>query len=490
MAGASAFLYLRTFLLGEVPLVVGDDQVLFFVRAARMAHGQVLYRDFFELVTPGAELMYAAGFRVFGVHAWVMAAWGVVLGVALVGLVAHIAGRILRGWLVWLPGLLLLVFDYDMALDATHHWYSTLVVMAAVSLLMGGVSLRRMAGAGALMGVATLFTQTAGALVFLGVMGWLVWRGRRDGDRSPARLAAVASAYGLIVAGVLGYYVHEAGLRTVWFDLVVFPVRYLSSGEVNSPGTYLRQLPGVHGWGDVGRAIPVLFVYAMVPYCYLAGMYWLWRRRAMDAGLMQRLVLLHVVGVALFLSVASGPRLHRLCMVAPPAILIFVWMVSELKARQRLVGGLLYGVAAMFFVGLGLSRQVQRHPVLELPVGTTAFIDPLEFREFSWFTERTQPGEMFFNQNSIGLYLGLSNPSSSDFINTDDYTQPETVVRVIGDLKARPPRFVVVVPGRASQGVEHDHSGPFVEYVHERYRLAEVFPLNPGSRVEEVWELR
>ena len=321
-------------------------------------------------------------------------------------------------------------------------------------------------------------------------MGWLVWRGRRDGDGSFARLVTVALAYGLIVAGVLGYYVHEAGMRTVWFDLVVFPVRYLSSGEVNSVGTYLRQLPGVHGWGDVARAIPVVFVYLLVPYCYVVGMYRLWRRRARDAGLMQRLVLLHVVGVALFLSVTSGPRLHRLCMVAPPAILIFVWLVSELKARQRLVGAALYGVVAAFFVGLGLSRQVQRHSILELPVGATAFIDPLEFREFSWLAERTRPGEMFFNQNSIGLYLGLANPSSSDFINTDDYTRPETVERVIGDLKDRLPRFVVMVPGRASQGVEHDHSGPFVEYVHERYRLVAVFPLNRGSRVEEVWELR
>ena len=119
MAGAAVFLYLRTFLAGGVPLVVGDDQVLFFVRAARMAPGQVPYRDFFELVTPGTELMYAVGFRVFGVHAWVMAAWGVVLGVALVGVTAHISGRILRGWLVWLPGLLFMVFDYDVALDAT-----------------------------------------------------------------------------------------------------------------------------------------------------------------------------------------------------------------------------------------------------------------------------------------------------------------------------------------------------------------------------------
>jgi hypothetical protein len=31
-------------------------------------------RDVFELVTPGTEQLYALGFRIFGVHSWVIAA--------------------------------------------------------------------------------------------------------------------------------------------------------------------------------------------------------------------------------------------------------------------------------------------------------------------------------------------------------------------------------------------------------------------------------
>lgn len=71
-AGALVFLYLRTFLLPWVPLIVGGDRVLFFVRALRIVHGQVVYRDFFELVTPGTDLLYAAGFKILGVHAWIL----------------------------------------------------------------------------------------------------------------------------------------------------------------------------------------------------------------------------------------------------------------------------------------------------------------------------------------------------------------------------------------------------------------------------------
>src|SRR5271154_4287545 len=72
IAGALVFLYLRTFLLPAVPFVAHDDQILFFIRGARVAHGQILYRDFFELVPPGIDSLYGATFRLFGIHAWIM----------------------------------------------------------------------------------------------------------------------------------------------------------------------------------------------------------------------------------------------------------------------------------------------------------------------------------------------------------------------------------------------------------------------------------
>ena len=69
MAGAAALLYLRTFLLSATPVIAHDDQTIFFARAVNFLHGQILYRDFFEFVPPGTDLLYAAGFRLFGVHA-------------------------------------------------------------------------------------------------------------------------------------------------------------------------------------------------------------------------------------------------------------------------------------------------------------------------------------------------------------------------------------------------------------------------------------
>src|ERR1700744_757686 len=175
VTGALLFSYLKTSLFPATPFVAIGDQVLFFTRAVRIMNGQVLYRDFFELVTPGTDLLYALGFRIFGVHAWIMQAWAIALGLALCCVITLIAARIVRGSLILLPALLFLVFDFNSALDITHHWYSTLAALAAAGVLMGGPGLKRISAAGALCAIATLFTQTQGALALLALMVYLLW---------------------------------------------------------------------------------------------------------------------------------------------------------------------------------------------------------------------------------------------------------------------------------------------------------------------------
>jgi hypothetical protein len=487
-AAALIFLYLRTFRLPATPFVGIGDQILFFARGARMAHGQVLYRDFFELVPPGTDLLYAAAFRLFGIHAWVMQAWAIALGLALCWVITGIASRILHGALVLLPALLFLVFDFSSGLDLTHHWYSTLAALAAVGVLMGGVNLQRIAAAGALCAIATLFTQTQGGLTFLALAVYLLWRKRCE-TQEPGilkQVAALVLPFALILCCVLGYYAYRAGFRTIFFDLFVFPTRFLS-GEVNSPRTYLRQLPPIHRPADLVHLIPFVFIYALVPYIYLLGLYQLWRKRdALPVVLRQQLVLLHLAGVALFLAVASGPRFFRLCTVAPPAIVICVWLICQPGPAIRRARLLLWLVAGAFACLLPFNRQTQWHATLNLPIGRTAFSDPLVFREFQWLAQRTQPSEPFFNSPALALYLGLDNPTASEFVNFDDFSRPEQVAAVIQSLQRHPPRFIVMYPDATDSS--KDHSAPFRWYVHENYHLAQTFSLNQSGRYEELWE--
>jgi hypothetical protein len=491
LLGAAAFLYLRTFQLPATPFIAHDDQTLFFARAAHILHGQVLYRDFFEFVPPGTELLYATGFRLFGVHAWLLQAWSIALGLALFCVVTLLARRILHGRLILLPGLLFLVFNYDVAMVPTHHWYSTLAALAAVAALAGGLTPPRILSAGLLCAIATLFTQTQGALVFAALLLYLLWptlppANRNERPKLPTRIATFAIPYFLILFCVLGYYAHEASIRTLFFDLVTFPLHYLS-GDFNSPRAYLHQFPRLHSLAGILSLIPYLFIYALVPYIYFLGAFQLWcRRNGPASSQRQTIILLHLAGFALCLAVASGPRFYRLCTVAPPAILICVWLLSGPGPIRIILRRSLLALALFFALLLPIYRQTQPHAILDLPIGRTAFADSEEFREFQWLAQRAHPSEPFFNNSALALYLSLSNPTAVEFVNNDDFTRPEQVTAVIKALEQRPPRFIALDIGIAPANT-HDHSAPFRDYIHQHYSLAETFAIDHNSRAEEIW---
>src|ERR1700744_5129223 len=80
LTAALVFLYLRTFLLPGTALTPFGDEIHYFMHAVRMLHGQLPYRDYFTFVPPGTDVLYAAVFRLLGVHPWVAQGLIVVVG--------------------------------------------------------------------------------------------------------------------------------------------------------------------------------------------------------------------------------------------------------------------------------------------------------------------------------------------------------------------------------------------------------------------------
>ncbi|MGH9596653.1 MAG: hypothetical protein ACRD3K_07640 [Edaphobacter sp.] len=488
--GALLFLFLRSFVLPCTPLAATGDQVLFFARAQHMLHGQVMYRDFFEVVTPGNNLIDAAILRVFGLHAWVVPACDVFMGVAMFALITLTTAEILEGAWVLLPGVLFLAFVFSESSNVTHHWYSTLAAQAALYVLLRGRSTKHIATAGSLCAISVLFTQTQGVLVFVAIAAYLLWISSRK--TIVQRLLTFGLPCAVIVGCVLCYYVLQAGWKTLYFDLVVFPVRYMSTAEPNTLRTYLQQFPAVHGSGDLVRSLPYIFVYALVPYIYLVSAYSLWRsKNELFPELRQRLFLLHLIGIALFLAVAHGPRFFRLCTVSPSAVILFVWLLSRQERWSRVIRSSMYSAAVLFMVMLAVSRQARWHNTLQLPIGRTAFIDQTSAEAFAWMVQRTKPGDAFFNQPALSLYLELSTPALVEFVNDDEFTRPDQVTAVIAWMQQNQPRYVVMLPKAANYQPEHSHSEPFRQYVQAKYRLSRSFSTKkPSSWREEIWERR
>ena len=491
LAGAGVFLYLRTFLLPATPFAATDDQSLFFARAVRIVQGQVPYRDFFEIVTPGTDLIYAAGFRLFGVHAWVMPMWIIATGLAFSLLITYIAAQIVHGSSVWLPALLFLVFDFNSALDLTHQWFSTFAALAMVAVLMGGLSARRIFSAGLLCAVAILFTQTKGALVFVGVALYLIGVTKPRDTNLARRLVLFILPVVLTVACALGYYVYKSGFQPVLFDLVIFPARFMPLSEVNTPRTYIRQLAQFCNFrrpSEIAFLITAFFIYALVPFVYVVGLYQLRRKRAVLPGRLQRnLILLHLIGIGLFLAIAHGPRHFRLCTVAPPAILIFVWLLTLPIPALGYIRKLSWAVAGCYLILLPVYRQVQWHDKLDLPIGRTAFTDRALFQKFQWVAERTHPSDGFFNDSGLTLYLSLHNPTQTEFVTYDETTRTEQIAAVLRALERDPPAYISLLPVTLGPTVRGDHAGPFRRFVYDNYSLANVFSQKQSQYEQQLW---
>ena len=182
LLGALLFVYLQVFILPFVPISFWADQSTYLLNAQRMVDGEVMYRDFFQFTPPGTESVYFALFTLFGPRAWIPDGMLILLGVSLVGLITMISEKLISGTSCFLPGLLFLVVPFPSVLDGTHHWYSTLAVMAALAVVIENRSVLRLAAAGTLCGLATCFTQSRGLVAVVGFAVFLLWERPRKGD--------------------------------------------------------------------------------------------------------------------------------------------------------------------------------------------------------------------------------------------------------------------------------------------------------------------
>lgn len=486
-SGVLFFLYLRTFTLRGVPLIVSLDETLYFEHGIRILRGQVPFRDYFTYVMPGSDLLYAAVFGLLGVHAWLAQAFVILLGVTIAGLLVWISSRILKGSLLFLPALLFLVLDFDVVKDATHHWYCTLLVLTAVGILLGGRTVGRVTAVGALCGFGAVFTQSQGLLSLMAIGVFLITT-QDVKSRVGYQLSALMVPFVIIVGSVLAYYAHRASFAPVYFALVTFIIHYFPARTFHSPGVYFMNFPPHHGLLNASRLIPYFFIHILVPFGYLWCLFRLYRdREKIDRQARDAMLLVNFVGLALFAAVAQAASYNRMCMVAPPAAIVCVWLVRGASATNRIARLGLWSIGLVFLVVLPFQLQRHWRGYLDLPTGRTAFFDPTEFEEFRWFSQNTHPGESYVGVPLYAFALSLDDPTTVDYLTDTEYTTTDQVTAAIRGAQAhQTPMIALFDFGENSQRFA-THPGrsnlaPFLAYVHANYHLTKTF-----IHVE-VWE--
>ena len=438
LLSAFLLLYLCLFRLPCTPIFIGEDQNLFLLDATRILDGQVMYKDFFELVAPGLVTFNAAVFKVFGERAWIPNAALVLLGLGLTAVMVMISRKVLSGASALLPAVLFLTCGFVWMLDDTHQWYSAIAELGAVAVVMERRTTARVATAGALCGLASFFTQTQGFFAVLGLVAFLVWERRKTAQHAglTARLIAyLAIAYDVVVGVANGYFVWKAGLGRFLYCTVAFPAKYYSAdAQANSLAVLVLDFPEMTQWWhalDLG----VYLLLHLLPL--LCALYWLryWREVNSSGEQDTRLMLLSIMGLFFGIGIARTPSTYRLCAVAPVGLILLVALVHQYGRRLRSFLPLLWIGAVCFGIAFFIWTHTRNLRSLDLPRGRLA-VAPGHYEPLSWLSQHTTPGEYFFTAAGTEFYfpLALRDAAEIPFVKTNDYTRPEQVQRTIAAL--------------------------------------------------------
>lgn len=486
LAGSGIYLCANLFALSARPFLLGGDQALFWTNAQRLLHGELIYKDFLEFTPPGTDLIYLGMFSVLGSRIWVPNLVVLLLGVALCWLCFRIARSIMRPAQAALAAALFMVLDYGRMLNATHHWFSVLAVMAAVAVLLEARTPVRIAVAGSLLGVAAFFTQTRGPIAALGVGIYLLWD-RAQAQRSWSNclkdelllFLPLVAAWGALSS----YFIARVGFWRLWYFQVTYVLHYVTTG----PNDLSIGSPQGRAWLETPTGILFLLVFVTLPVVYALSFLRARRREPAEAAGAdtRRIMLLTVVGAAMFLEVAPSPNWIRVYCVAMPGLVLLVRLLSDaLTAPRRPRAMALTWTALVCLLAYQAgSRQLHQSASADLPAGRV-MTAAATAEKLAWLAGHTTPGERFFEARWVDLYLPLAlrNPLFTDMLEGGHKSRPEFVDLSIRELQAQPVRYIVWAPRLESPAYPFAR---FHDFLVERYQRVVTF-----SDQDEVWELR
>lgn len=461
------------------PRVAIGDQSIYLHNAARMYAGQLIYRDYDTFTLPGTDLLYAALFRLFGVRAWIPQMMLLLVGIMSIWLSVKISAKLMSGPAIFLPALLFLTLPYTSYLDATHHLYSTIAAVSALAVAIEERTPPRLAWAGVLWGLGTCFAQS----LVLGPLGWslfLAWEHHRRKEPQRTLLKKEGSLLASYVAAVAAfnfYFVWSVGLKQFAYYTMTFVARYFSTYAIGTWRTYMLGWPSAHDWANWPDLTSWPLIHFLIPLVYILLFVRYWReRRLKPQEPWERLMLVNVSGLCLFLTIASAPAWNRLYTVSLPALIMLVWFLNSPFRIERALLRFSWSIVVILAVARPIVMQTRWRALLDLPTGRTAFFDPVLYQETKWLQERSHPSDYFFGDQLLGFTLGLRNPSRVAYVTPFAFTRPEEIRDVVQTLELHKVRFVSWYPGLDDPGAtEGNNLKPLRSYLQGHYHVAERF---------------
>lgn len=479
------------------PLNPADEAVHLYA-AKRILGGDVMYRDVFEIITPGYMYAMAALFWIFGTDITTARVAMAILHGATMVLIGFTALRVqVRPALAWAVAVSYLALCQSAWPIASQHWVSTLLYIAILFVLAADArTSRRLVLAGALLGCLIGVQQQRGVILTVGVALWVVidaWLARDPADVAArgwgaigARVSALLIGVAAVVGPLLLIMIATAGIAPVWRALVIHPiVNY--GGRTNAPWGYVGLLTLEYARTTF---VPVLVwlpaVLGLTLVRWLAGLV---RGQATPA--LHRLGLLVVIGASSILSIAYFPDFIHIAFIAPVILIAAAengeWLLRLLPHPIAIgrAAGVVIAAALTLVCGqklrsnLGFLRQT--YPLVhETAFGRVAMQTAREvelYDQIDTLLDGTPARELYSYPVVAHWYLlaNATNPTRYGFF-LASYNGPEQTQEVLDVLAAKRLPYIVSLPPAV---IKDD---PIMAYIAREYApLSDKAP--PGYQV-------
>lgn len=343
--------------------------------------------------------------------------------------------------------------------------------MLAVAILMRRHAAMEVLAAGALLGGATFFTQTHGAVAFAAVAATLFWEhiATRGSWRDlAAKVALLALGFGTTLFLVYAHYLVTVGLPQLWYFQVTHVRTYLADARAPFLG-----LPDAPGWGKLLTAGPPLSIYLLLVTIYPLTLFNGWRRGRDGApGDRWRAMLLASTGLFLVVEVLISPNWLRMYGVAMPAVILLFRVMGSLRTRYLAAG--LWLLLSVLAAGQ-ISYTQHRHLTVGELRGHTVATTPEAYAKLRWVEDHTAATEFFFQAPWPGMYLPLQlrNPVFLDAASPFEATRPEFIEASVRQLDQKRVRYVLWSPGLMTSDARRPHAGqlePLRAFLDAQYR--------------------
>jgi hypothetical protein len=483
------FLYAYLFAWPFVPIASGFDGPICLADAVRVARGEVMYRDFFQFITPGTALVFALMFKIFGFHLWIPNLVLMLLGAGTAGVGVVIAKRTTRPGLAFLPSAIFLQDIHMSILEPAHHWFSLLAAAVAVLVLIERRTSARVVAAGAFAGLAFCFTQARGLSVLVALGVFICWECRRRHEPGRTLLKKsvwLTAGFLAVVIGVNVFFAWKAGLCRFLWCTVLFGIKYYP--QQAGDNTALSIIPRLARGNAVAGVMHWVFRYVVLLFLPIA-FFIVYRRRLrpQPVELSERPMLLAIVSSFMLLGVALAPSPIRMASSSLPSLLLLGWFLDSRRKLARLVATLLTAGILLGIPYALIKARLAPTAMVRSTLGAFATTKVGEDQEFRWIVQHTCPADFFFapGEPKVYFYLDLRNPSPLPYVSYTGYTTAQQITDVIRALEQHETRYIHwpevdrVMAGRDPS----DHAGPLRDYVRTHYHLVKVF-----AHGDEIWE--